>query len=260
MLAGGWGGRVNIFGKRVDGRDVGGQNGQHDKKPWITPNQLHGPESCFRKAQAGSLSRYLYQLRALLSGGPIMAEQVTPEEVPHTDIEAMQPSVDVLRILAKARAKQRREKPSLEAGQIWITLTDFMDEEEEAALMKTVDVATLNNIAAEQDRREADLILDTTQEPQLQLSKAKGELIPLVRFLKGCTFREKLAGVAMDLLGYSDISEALDPREGNVYDGNIGQDLQNDWEDEIFAAVEKEIGTPEERVLAAYLAGLSNAR
>ncbi len=95
---------------------------------------------------------------------------------------------------------------------------------------------------------------------RLQLSKAKGELIPLVRFLKGCTFREKLAGVAMDLLSYDDISRSLGPKEGRVYDGDIGNDLRNDWEQAIFDAVEKEVGTPEERVLAAYLTGLSNAR
>ncbi len=97
-------------------------------------------------------------------------------------------------------------------------------------------------------------------EERLQISKGRGELIPLLRFLKGCTFREKLAGVAMSVLGYNDVSDALGPHGGQVYDGSLGDDLQNDWEEAIFAAVKDEVGTPEECVLAAYLAGLSNAR
>jgi hypothetical protein len=96
--------------------------------------------------------------------------------------------------------------------------------------------------------------------PRLQLNKACEELVPLVQFLTNCTFREKLVGVAMDLLSYNDVSDALGPKEGQVYDGDIGEDLRHDWEDEIFDAVGKEVGTPEERVLAAYLAGLSAVR
>jgi hypothetical protein len=48
---------------------------------------------------------------------------------------------DVLQLLAQARAKQRREKPDLEPGQVWITLPDFLNPEQDAAVMQSIDEA-----------------------------------------------------------------------------------------------------------------------
>ena len=71
-LAADWIGRVKISGKGVDGRRNGGQNGRYAKTTEIIPNPLHGPESCFRKGQAASLSQWPLQLRAIfiLGGAP----------------------------------------------------------------------------------------------------------------------------------------------------------------------------------------------
>jgi len=81
-----------------------------------------------------------------------------------------------------------------------------------------------------------------------------------VRFLAGCTFREKLAGVAMDILSYGDIEAALGDWNLHLYDGEIGSDLTHDWRTDVFRSVGEETGTPEERALSAYLAGLSAAK
>ena len=74
VLASGLNVMRRISRKVLDAGRTGGQNGQHEKNTWITPNRLHGPESCFRKAQAGSLSRFLFQLRAVFVFGEMSYE------------------------------------------------------------------------------------------------------------------------------------------------------------------------------------------
>jgi len=95
--------------------------------------------------------------------------------------------------------------------------------------------------------------------PRLRIDKARGALIPLVRFLTGCTFREKLAAYAFETLTCDDIAQSLGPGGYQLYDGDISKDLQS-WEDEIDYPDERDLGTPEERILAAYVSGLSIAR
>jgi hypothetical protein len=89
--------------------------------------------------------------------------------------------------------------------------------------------------------------------------KARGELVPLARFLKSASFREKLIAVALEILCSGDIEISI-ARDHGLYHGQIGTDLLADWTKEVFAAIGTEgVATPEERVLAAYLAGLSVA-
>jgi hypothetical protein len=89
--------------------------------------------------------------------------------------------------------------------------------------------------------------------------KARGELVPLVRFLKNASFREKLIAVALEILCSGDLEITI-ARDHGLYHGQIGTDLLADWTKEVFAAIGTDgAATPEERVLAAYVAGLSVA-
>jgi hypothetical protein len=89
--------------------------------------------------------------------------------------------------------------------------------------------------------------------------KARAELVPLVRFLKCASFREKLIAVALEILCSGDIEITI-ARDHGLYHGQIGTDLLADWTKEVFGAISTEgTATPEERVLAAYVAGLSVA-
>ncbi len=89
--------------------------------------------------------------------------------------------------------------------------------------------------------------------------KARGELVPLVRFLKNASFREKLIAVALEILCSGDLEITI-ARDHGLYHGQIGTDLLADWTKEVFAAIGTEgAATAEERVLAAYVAGLSVA-
>jgi hypothetical protein len=89
--------------------------------------------------------------------------------------------------------------------------------------------------------------------------KARGELVPLVRFLKSASFREKLIAVALETLCSGDLEITI-ARDHGLYHGQIGTDLLADWTKEVFAAIGTDgAATPEERVLAAYVAGLSVA-
>ena len=89
--------------------------------------------------------------------------------------------------------------------------------------------------------------------------KARGQLLPLVRFLKSASFREKLIAVTLETLCSGDVEISI-ARDHGLYHGQIGTDLLADWTKEVFAAIGTEgAATPEERVLAAYVAGLSVA-
>lgn len=89
--------------------------------------------------------------------------------------------------------------------------------------------------------------------------KARGQLVPLVRFLKSASFREKLVAVTLEILCSGDVEISI-ARDHGLYHGQIGTDLLADWTKEVFAAIGTEgAATPEERVLAAYVAGLSVA-
>jgi hypothetical protein len=89
--------------------------------------------------------------------------------------------------------------------------------------------------------------------------KARGQLVPLVRFLKSASFREKLMAVTLETLCSGDVEISI-ARDHGLYHGQIGTDLLADWTKEVFGAISTEgTATPEERVLAAYVAGLSVA-
>ncbi len=91
------------------------------------------------------------------------------------------------------------------------------------------------------------------------LGKARGQLVPLVRFLKSASFREKLIAVTLEILCSGDLEISI-ARDHGLYHGQIATDLLADWTKEVFAAIGTEgVATPEERVLAAYVAGLSVA-
>ncbi len=91
------------------------------------------------------------------------------------------------------------------------------------------------------------------------LGKARGQLVPLVRFLKSASFREKLIAVTLEILCSGDLEISI-ARDHGLYHGQIATDLLADWTKEVFAAIGTEgAATPEERVLAAYVAGLSVA-
>jgi len=95
-------------------------------------------------------------------------------------------------------------------------------------------------------------------EEQFRIEKAHGELLPLVRFLKSATPREKLIGVAVEVLGFNTVRETLDEKGCGLYDGDIDLDLIADWQRDVFEALGTEGEySPEERYIAAYLAGLA---
>jgi len=106
--------------------------------------------------------------------------------------------------------------------------------------------------------RQEDIVADEAVE-RFFPGKARGELVPLVRFLKCASFREKLIAVALEILCSGDVEISI-ARDHGLYHGQIGTDLLADWTQEVFAAIGTEgAATPEERVLAAYVAGLSVA-
>lgn len=103
-----------------------------------------------------------------------------------------------------------------------------------------------------------DIVPDDVVERFL-LGKARGQLVPLVRFLKTASFREKLIAVTLEILCSGDLEISI-ARDHGLYHGQIATDLLADWTKEVFAAIGTEgVATPEERVLAAYVAGLSVA-
>lgn len=158
-------------------------------------------------------------------------------------------STGIIELLRKARRKQLDAKPDEDSGIAWVELPNYLSEDEKEILF--------DGIEAVSQAEEPDI---QNEELCLQLSKAHGELRPLVRFLLGCTFREKLAAVAMDILCYGDIEAALGDGNLHLYNGEIGNDLTQDWRSDVFRAVEEETGTPVERTVAAYLAGLCAAK
>jgi hypothetical protein len=106
--------------------------------------------------------------------------------------------------------------------------------------------------------REEEILADKAVERFL-LGKARGQLVPLVRFLKTASFREKLIAVTLEILCSGDLELSI-ARDHGLYHGQIATDLLADWTKEVFAAIGTEgVATPEERVLAAYVAGLSVA-
>jgi len=106
--------------------------------------------------------------------------------------------------------------------------------------------------------RQEDIVAEEAAERFLP-GKARGQLLPLVRFLKSASFREKLIAVTLETLCSGDVEISI-ARDHGLYHGQIGTDLLADWTKEVFAAIGTEgAATPEERVLAAYVAGLSVA-
>jgi hypothetical protein len=127
-----------------------------------------------------------------------------------------------------------------------------------------------NLTSQEQPQTDMEVTRETEPAPQEEIvadgaverfrpGKARGELMPLVRFLKCASFREKLIAVALEILCSGDVEISI-ARDHGLYHGQIGTDLLADWTKEVFAAIGTEgAATPEERVLAAYVAGLSVA-
>ena len=106
--------------------------------------------------------------------------------------------------------------------------------------------------------QQEEIVADEAMERFL-LGKARGQLVPLVRFLKSASFREKLIAVTLEILCSGDLEISI-ARDHGLYHGQIATDLLADWTKEVFAAIGSEgAATPEERVLAAYVAGLSVA-
>lgn len=194
--------------------------------------------------------------------------------------------VDVLQLLARARAKQRHEKPTEDECQAYIDLWNHLDAEEQGALMEEITAASFHVGPDRTDEQKVETVVagmlqkyprmlegieqalskgedggQDEQRPHLRMEKAAGEFRPIVRWLQARSIQEKVAAIAFSALINGDISRALQGRE--LYEGDIGQDLDADWE----AAVQQLIETPETAegvppelaLIAAYVLGLEAA-
>ena len=65
----------------------------------------------------------------------------------------------------------------------------------------------------------------------VQIEKAHGPFVPVVKWLLARSDREKLAAVAADMLIDSDVESSIEDQ--GYYDGNIGNELRWDWEEDI---------------------------
>jgi len=95
-------------------------------------------------------------------------------------------------------------------------------------------------------------------EPRLSLDKSHGEFKRLVKWLLDRTPTEKLVGVAFSTLLNCDVEGSI--KERKLYDGDVGDDVDRDYDDAVCRMVGKGTGDSEFDAIAAYLVGLSAAR
>jgi hypothetical protein len=99
----------------------------------------------------------------------------------------------------------------------------------------------------------------TKATPRLQVGKAVGDFRMIVKWLQDRTIDEKLIGLAFSVLIDSGVQTSIQRR--GLYKGEIGQDLDRDWDDAITAILETEEGrrsvSPEILSIASYLMGIS---
>jgi len=96
---------------------------------------------------------------------------------------------------------------------------------------------------------------------RFRLDKARGEVVPLVKWLLSRSFSEKLTGLAISIIDYSDTRDAM--RNAAVYQGDIYEDLVRDWSDEISRALEDAAETgavSRDLQIASYVMALETAR
>jgi hypothetical protein len=94
--------------------------------------------------------------------------------------------------------------------------------------------------------------------PRLSIDKAHGEFKRLVRWLQNRTDTEKLAAVAFLTCLNGDVEMSI--RRRGLYDGEIGQELDRDWDETAAAMIDGESPDSELAVIAAYVFGLQAAR
>jgi hypothetical protein len=93
--------------------------------------------------------------------------------------------------------------------------------------------------------------------PDVRIEKAHGSFVLVVQWLLARSDQEKLAAVAFRTLMDGDIQEAIE--KSGTYDGQIGDDLYNDWE-AVSAFLGNEEGrrsvSAEDVAITSYLAGV----
>jgi len=89
--------------------------------------------------------------------------------------------------------------------------------------------------------------------PRLRVEKAQGQLVPVVRWLLARSRQEKLTAVVAEIFGAGGDREN-ELKRNMLYDGELGEDLRRDWQDE--AAQWLESGEDfEERHIVAFALG-----
>ena len=155
------------------------------------------------------------------------------EQKPQTEFEAMQERILSATVDKILREVQRIAEPF-----------------QRRALQRALDRIPVET-PEEQDQTEAT--------PRLHVGKAAGEFEMIVKWLQDRTIDEKLIGLAFSVLIDGDVQASIQRR--GLYKGEIGQDLDNDWEDAITAILETEEGrrsvSPEILSIASYLLGIS---
>ncbi len=123
--------------------------------------------------------------------------------------------------------------------------------------MKALDLAALDNITAEAPDKDG----NTETAPRLQVEKAAGEFRVLVEWLQARSIQEKVTAQVFSTLLNGDIQHAIKGR--NLYAGDIGEDLDGDWEEDVTAIMETPEGRastpPELATIAAYVMGMEAA-
>ncbi len=145
-------------------------------------------------------------------------KHTTPQaEKPQTDFEATQEHV-LSAVVDKILAEVERLKEPLRREALQKALASLTDRSDEAE--------------------------------SLRVEKASGPLVPLVRWLLGCSREQKVAAVLAGRLLDCDVAEAI--RDAGLYDGQIGHAVSRSWTDELLGDLEQ----LNERELLAFVAGL----
>jgi len=89
----------------------------------------------------------------------------------------------------------------------------------------------------------------------LSLDKASAEFRWMVEWLKACSPEQRLAAIVVSEL----LCSETDFKEEGMYEGRVGNDVLNDWGEEIaeFADDPRHFKNPQDRQVAAYVAKLS---
>jgi hypothetical protein len=138
----------------------------------------------------------------------------------HTTSTATMP--DALQLLAKARAKQRREKPNLEADQIWMTLSDYLSPDEAQTVMDQLEPMA----------RESDAEDSQTETRAYGPFNSKEDLRPFVKM-----FVERFAAKLQEEGGDELVLKIFSPGEKD----EPGEDAEEDEVLEVTTVIEERV-------------------